>query len=349
MLYGLSCNRLGGPGVLDPDIAAFAADQDAIFDQAFSARPIKEQRALYDEFWRRYHAPRPAGVEATDFNVLGLSGHIPVRLYVPAKASSPAPVIVYCHGGSWMFGGLDSHDLPCARLAHYSEAAVLAVDYRLAPEHKYPAALQDAWDALNWVVEQGQERNLDPRRVAVAGDSAGGALSAGMALMARDTGAPRLRAQGLIYPALRATRPAIDTDSPGLDHVAVSTALGAYLSSPRDAEDPYAMPLMARDFSRLPPAVICAAELDVVLPDALEYAAALDAAGVPQRLIVAHGLPHTFLRALHFCGAADRAFVDFARAMAELLQWLAKTAALGIDYVMAPDWSAIVCERSGSA
>ena len=306
--------------MLDPDIAAFAADQDAIFDQAFYARPIKERRALYDEFWRRYHAPRPAGVEATDFNVLGLSGDIPVRLYISAKASSPAPVIVYCHGGAWMFGGLDSHDLPCARLAHYSEAAVLAVDYRLAPEHKYPAALHDAWDVLNWVVEQGPERNLDPRRVAVAGDSAGGALSAGMALMAREGGAPRLRAQGLIYPPLRATRPAIDTDSPGLDDSAVSAALGAYLSSPRDAEDPYAMPLMARDFSRLPPAVICAAELDVVLPDALEYAAALDAAGVPQRLIVAHGLPHTFLRALHFCGAAERAFVDFARAMAELLQ-----------------------------
>jgi acetyl esterase len=305
--------------VLDPDIAAFAADQDATFGQAFSARPIKEQRALYEEFWRRYHAPRPEGVEAADFNVLGLSGHVPVRLYVPAKASSPAPVIVYCHGGAWMFGGLDSHDLPCARLAHYSEAAVLAVDYRLAPEHKYPAALQDAWDALNWVVEQGQERNLDPRRVAVAGDSAGGALSAGMALMARDTGAPRLRAQGLIYPALRASRPAIDADSPGLDEAAVSAALSAYLSSPGDAQDPYAMPLMARDFSRLPPAVICAAELDVVLPDALEYAAALESAGVPQRLIVAHGLPHSFLRALHFCGAAERAFVDFARAMAELL------------------------------
>lgn len=306
--------------MLDPAIAAFAADQDSTFDQAFSARPIKEQRALYEEFWRRYHAPRPEGVEATDFNVLGLSGHVPVRLYRPAKAASPAPVIVYCHGGSWMFGGLDSHDLPCARLAHYSELAVLSVDYRLAPEHKYPAALQDAWDVLNWVTEQGLERNLDQRRVAVAGDSAGGALSAGMALMARDGDGPKIRAQGLIYPALRVTRPAIAGQSPGLDEAAVSAALSSYLSSPRDAQDPYAMPLMARDFSRLPPAVICAAELDVVLPDALEYAAALDAAGVPQRLIIAHGLPHTFLRALHFCGAADRAFVDFARAMAELLR-----------------------------
>lgn len=306
--------------MLDPAIAAFAADQDSTFDQAFAARPIKEQRALYDEFWRRYHAPRPDGVEAADFNILGLSGHVRVRLYVPAKVSNSAPVIVFCHGGSWMFGGLDSHDLPCARLAHCSEAAVLSVDYRLAPEYKYPAALQDAWDVLNWVVEQGPERNLDPRCVAVAGDSAGGALSAGTALMARDTGAPHLRAQGLIYPALRASRPHIDAPSPGLDEASVSAALSAYLSSPSDAQDPYAMPLMARDFSRLPPAVICAAELDVVLPDALEYAAALDAAGVPQRLIVAHGLPHTFLRALHFCGAAERAFVDFARAMAELLR-----------------------------
>ena len=306
--------------MLDPDIAAFAADQDSTFDQAFSARPIREQRALYDEFWRRYTAPRPVGVEATDFNVLGLSGHVPVRLYRPAKAPNPAPVIVYCHGGSWMFGGLDSHDLPCARLAHYSELAVLSVGYRLAPAHKYPAALQDAWDVLNWVAEQGQERNLDPRRVAVAGDSAGGALSAGMAFMAREAGGvPLLRAQGLIYPALRVSRPPIAGQSPGLDDAAVAAALSTYLSSPQDAQDPFAMPLMARDFSLLPPAVICAAELDVLLPDALEYAAALDAAGVPQRLIVAHGLPHTFLRALHFCGAADRAFVDFARAMAELL------------------------------
>jgi acetyl esterase len=306
--------------VLDPDIAAFAADQDETFGQAFFARPIVEQRALYEAFWRRYHVPRPAGIEATDFMIRGRAGDIPVRLYTHARASRPAPVIVYCHGGSWMFGGLDSHDLPVARLALNSEAAVLAVDYRLAPEHKYPAALHDAWDALSWVVEQGREQNLDPRRIAVAGDSAGGALAAGMALMARDRSEPFLRAQGLIYPALRLEREPIATTSPGLDQVAVSTALNAYLSSRRDVKDPYAMPLMARDFARLPPAVICAAELDLLLPDALDYAAALHTAGVPQRLIVAHGMPHTFLRALHFCGAADRAFADFGHAMAELLR-----------------------------
>jgi acetyl esterase len=305
--------------VLDPDIAAFAADQDKTFDRTFSARPVAEQRALYDAFWRRYHAPRPAGVEATDFRIRGRGGEIPVRLYMPPKPSGQVPVIVYCHGGSWMFGNLDSHDLPTARLALHSGAAVLAVDYRLAPEHRYPAALHDAWDALVWAVERGTDWNLDPRRLAVAGDSAGAALTAGMALMARNAGWPPLRAQGMIYPALRVDRPSITTDSPGLDQIAVSDAIAAYLSSPCDAEDPYAMPLMARDFSRLPPAVICAAELDVVLPDALQYAAALEAAGVPQRLIVARGLPHTFLRTLHFCGAAERAFSDFSRAIAELL------------------------------
>lgn len=306
--------------MLDPDIAAFAADQDRLFDEAFSARPIAEQRALYDAFWRRYHAPRPAGIEAADFEIPGRSGDIPVRLYRPAHVHAPVPAIVYCHGGSWMFGGLDSHDLPAGRLALNAQAAVLAVAYRLAPEHKYPAALHDAWDALAWAAERGEERNLDPRRLAVAGDSAGGALAAGMALLARDRGGPELRAQGLIYPALRADRNSSVTHSPGMSEAAVTDALCCYLPSPRDTQDPYAMPLMAGNFTHLPPAVICAAELDVVLPDALDYAAALRAAGVPHRLIVAHGLPHTFLRTLHICGAAERAFVDFAHAVAELLE-----------------------------
>lgn len=305
--------------MLDPDIAVFAADQDKTFDQEFSARPIAEQRALYDAFWRRYDAPRPAGIAARDFTIAGRDGEIPVRLYLPSGMNGALPIIVYCHGGSWMFGGLDSHDLPAARLAQHAEAAVLSVDYRLAPEHKFPAALHDAWDALAWAIGEGQEHSLDPRRVAMVGDSAGAALSAGVALMARDRGGPALRAQGLIYPALRVSRAAIGTESPGLDAAAVSLAIGAYLSSPRDAEDPYAMPLMARNYAGLPPAVICGAELDVVFPDAADYADALQAARVPAEFIVARGMPHTFLRTLHVCAAAERVFTDFARRLAVLL------------------------------
>jgi len=145
--------------MLDPDIAAFAADQDKTFGRSFFARPVAEQRAIYESFWRRYHAPRPAGIQVTDFTVKGRGGAIPVRLYTPAKAAQPAPVIVYCHGGSWMLGDLDSHDLPTARLALHADVAVLAVEYRLAPEHKYPAALHDAWDVLTWVAERGSKLN----------------------------------------------------------------------------------------------------------------------------------------------------------------------------------------------
>ncbi len=307
-------------GVLDPEIAAFAADQDRTFDADFYARSIAEQRSRYEAFWRRFDAPRPKNVEVEEVQLRLTGRDLALRLYRPAAAARPLPAIVYCHGGSWMFGGLDSHDLPTARLAVTAEAAVIAVDYRLAPEHKYPAALIDGWDALNWVATVAAERGLDARRLAVAGDSAGGALAAGMALLARDRGGPHLRAQGLVYPALRPSRTEAVEQSPGLDEAAVSDALSSYFARPQDARDPYAMPLLATEFAGLPPAVICAAELDVLISDARDYAAALARAGVPNRLIVAEGLPHTFLRALHLCGAAARAFEDFGREMGRLLR-----------------------------
>ncbi len=307
-------------GGLDPEIAAFAADQDRTFDADFYACPIAEQRSRYDAFWRRYDAPRPSGIVAEDVHLQLPGRDLALRLYRPAAAEQPLPAIVYCHGGSWMLGGLDSHDLPTARLAAIAGAAVVAVDYRLAPEHKYPAALIDGWDALGWVATAGAERGLDARRLAVAGDSAGGALAAGMALLARDRGGPRLCAQGLVYPALRPSRDEAVAHSPGLDEGAIAGALSSYFARPQDARDPYAMPLLAEDFAGLPPAVICAAELDVLLSDAKDYAAALERAGVASRLIVAEGLPHTFLRALHLCRAAERAFEDFGREIGRLLR-----------------------------
>ena len=307
-------------GGLDPEIAAFTADQDRTFDADFYALPIAEQRSRYDAFWRRFDAPRPSGIVAEDVPLHLPGRELALRIYRPTTAEQPLPAIVYCHGGSWTYGGLDSHDLPTARLAAIARAAVVAVDYRLAPEHKYPAALIDGWDALNWVATAGAERGLDARRLAVAGDSAGGALAAGMALLARDRGGPGLRAQGLVYPALRPSRDDVVAHSPGLDETAVAGALSSYFARPQDVRDPYAMPLLAENFAGLPPAVICAAELDVLLPDAKDYAAALERAGVPSRLIVGKGLPHTFLRALHLCGAAARAFEEFGREMGRLLR-----------------------------
>lgn len=311
---------MNASSALDPEIAEFAADQDRTFDAAFYGQPIDEQRARYDAFWRRFNAPRPNDVTVEDLSLPLPGRELALRIYRPVEVKRPLPAIVYCHGGSWMFGGLDSHDLPAARLAAIAEAAVVAVDYRLAPEHRFPAALIDAWEALNWVVGSGAAIGLDPGRIAMAGDSAGGALAAGIALLARDRGSPALRAQGLIYPALRPTRSERVETSPGLDEAAISDALSSYFARPEDARDPYAMPLLAASFAGLPPAVICAAELDVLVSDARDYAVALQRAGVKSRLIVGKGLPHTFLRALHLCAAAARAFEEFGREMSRLLR-----------------------------
>lgn len=305
---------------LDPEIAEFSADQDRTFSPAFYAQPIAAQRAAYESFWRRFHAPRPAGISVEDRRLSLPGRRIAVRIYRPENAAGTLPLILYYHGGSWIFGGLDSHDLPSARLAAITGAAIVSVDYRLAPEHKHPAALDDAWDSLHWAIDDAAQLGFDPQRVAVAGDSAGGALAAGVALRARDRGSPALRAQGLIYPCLRPTRADGAVFSPGLDENALASAFAAYFAEPRDAGDPYAMPLLAESFANLPPAIICAAELDVLLSDACEYAAALEQAGVGSHLIIGKGLPHTFLRALHVCSAASRAFEDFGREIAALLR-----------------------------
>lgn len=304
---------MAGAGALDPEIAEFAADQDKTFDSDFYAQPIVEQRARYHAFWRRFDAPRPPGIEVEDLSIRLPGRNLPLRIYRPLDLARPHPVIVYCHGGSWTFGGLDSHDLATSRLSAFANAAVVAVDYRLAPEHRYPAAFIDAWEALHWVIRSADRLGVDRNRIAVAGDSAGAALTAGIALLARDRGGPALLAQGLVYPMLRPMQPS------GPDEHQVSGALSCYFSKPEDARDPYAMPLLASDLTNLPPAVVCAAELDVLLPDARDYAAALRKAGVDARLIVGRGLPHTFLRALHICAEAARAFEEFSRELAARL------------------------------
>jgi acetyl esterase len=311
---------MSADSVLDAEIAEFAADQDRTFSDEFYAQPIAAQRAGYDAFWRRYTAPRPNQVTVEDATLDLPERHVALRIYRPIEVPRPLPAIVYFHGGSWIFGGLDSHDMAAARLAVIAEAAVVAVDYRLAPEHKFPAALGDAWEALNWVFEEARRRGFDNSRLAVAGDSAGGALAAGLALLSRDRGTPKLRAQGLIYPALRPSRAEKVAFSPGLDQAALTGALASYFAKAEDARNPYGMPLMATDFTNLAPGVICGAELDVLLPDAKDYDAALRGAGVASRLILGKGLPHTFLRALHLCSAAAEAFEAFGREIGRLLR-----------------------------
>ena len=223
----------------------------------------------------------------------------------------------YFLGGGWAFGSIDSHDLVTARLAEQTGIAILSVDYRLAPEHRFPVPLRDCWDALFWLQRERGSLFQGVQRIGVAGDSAGAALAAGLTLMARKERGPSFHHQALIYPGLRASRPAGSAvRSPGLDQSSMDFYLQLYLADKAQAKDPYAMPLEAEDLSNLPQALIMVASEDVLRADGETYAERLTGAGVKSELLLAEGMPHTFLRIIHLEQRARSAFAEFCRCMA---------------------------------
>lgn len=218
---------------------------------------------------------------------------IPVRIYWPPDSDAPPPVVVFFHGGGFALGDLDTHD-PVARMhALGAEAIVVSVDYRLAPEHPFPAGVDDSWAALQWVAEHAAELGGDPARIAVAGDSAGGNLAAVTALLARDNGGPRLTFQLLWYPVATAdlSLPSHteNAEAPVLDRVVIEAFLAWYLPELDINVDPKTLPVTfapanAADLSGLPPAYVGTAEHDPLRDDGARYAELLSAAGVPVEL-----------------------------------------------------------------
>jgi acetyl esterase len=303
---------------LDPEIRAFAEESDRLFGPDYGRQPIAEQRRLYDAWCRHFSAPAPADVISSELFLPGPDGAIRARLFKPRDARQPLPIIVFYHGGGWILGSPETHAMATSEMVRRTGAAVLSVDYRLAPEHAFPAAFDDAYAVLLWVVQSGSAFGLDAARLAVSGDSAGGNLAAAVAMAARDRGkesgdGPKIAFQALIYPALKAVRrkPVVE-DQGGGSETSISTYVQSYAGGSDKvaalARNPYAMPLAAADFSNLPPAYIAAAGIDAVLEDAQDYAAALQAAGVPVILSTAEGLPHSYLRAIHFSRSAAAAF-----------------------------------------
>ena len=199
-----------------------------------------------------------------DFTIPGPAGDIPVRLYSP-DPDTQLPAVVYYHGGGWVVGDLDSHDPLCRALANRANVVVLSVHYRLAPEHKYPAAADDSYAAAQWVSEHGAEIGADGSRIVVCGDSAGGNLSAVVSLMARDRGGPELRGQVLIYPV---TNLDFGTDSyrdngdgsKGLSEDGMRWFWQHYVRTQSEGFEPYASPLRADTIADLPPALVITAE-----------------------------------------------------------------------------------------
>lgn len=223
---------------------------------------------------------------------------IPVRIYKPVPGGT-LPALVYFHGGGWVLGGLESHDRECRALANQSGCAVIAVDYRLAPEYPFPAPVDDAYAATRYIADHAAEFGIDPQRIGVGGDSSGGNLAAVVTLMAREKGAPRLAFQLLVYPAVDLT----DTERPsviefGEGHFLTRPLMdyfeGLYAPKPEDRRNPKVSPLYATDFRGLPPAMVITAECDVLRDQGELYAQKLRDAGVPVTLKRYNGMIHPF-------------------------------------------------------
>jgi acetyl esterase len=241
-----------------------------------------DARSFYRER-RSVTQPAPPEVAVVrDLQADGPHGSIPLRLYRP-RADGVLPVLVYYHGGGWVIGDLDTHDTLCRELANGSGCAVVAVDYRMAPEHRFPVAVDDCVVATNWVRDQSGELGLDAARMAVGGDSAGGNLAAVMAIVARDAGTPSIGFQLLIYPATDQRRGAPSHVSNGQGYLLTRETMdyfqGHYLPDAAQFEDWRASPLLLPDLSKLPPALVLTAGYDPLRDEGLQYSQRLTVAG----------------------------------------------------------------------
>jgi acetyl esterase/lipase len=257
--------------------------------------PVATARRNFEAAFRAL--ARPPVRRVVDVSIPTRDGEsIPGRLYLPAGAPEPPPLTVYFHGGGWLLGSIDTHDVTTRMLANASASAVLSVGYRRGPEARFPTAVEDAVDALRWAADPASGLGVDHDRVAVAGDSAGGNLAGAAALTARDAGAPRLRHQLLVYPVTTTDlNRGIDVDYDGvvLERDELQWHQDNYLPTPQQATDPR-VNILDADLAGLPDTTVILAECDPIRPQGERYAAALQAAGVPVRTHLTPGMVHGF-------------------------------------------------------
>ncbi len=301
--------------MLEAAMLDFIRATEAAFPADAASRSHPEQRRLYDAWCARSNPPLPAGVEAHDQAIPGPGGAVPVRVYRrpdrPLRGS-----LLYLHGGGFVLGGLDSHAFYTAHLAARLPLAVVAVDYRLAPEHPYPAARDDVRTVLERLQSDPGSIDAAPGALIVGGDSAGGNLAAGLTLYNRDRGGPPLAGQFLSYPLLAAEPlpPSRDADAPLLSLADVLAYRRLYHGDAPPLDDPYAFPLAATELCDLPPALLLPVEHDPLRDEAVAYAERLRAAGVATTLHLGRGLVHGCLRALGRSpgvDAMDRCLLDW--------------------------------------
>jgi len=275
------------PVVLDPDAAAvYKAFQEA-GRPAYEALTAPEARAYYSQARFATNPEPPELARIAQLSIPASHGVIPARLYVPKEPhrhDGLAPALVFFHGGGWVIGDLDSHDVVCRLLADAGALMVISVDYRLAPEHKFPAAADDAIAATQWIAANARDLGIDASRLSIGGDSAGGNLAAVVALAARDAGGPALAGQVLIYPATDFAMTHGSHSEPEtsvlLTHSVIRWFRDHYLDGAADIHDWRASPARAQNLAGLPPAYVLTAGADPLRDEGDEYAARLKQAGV---------------------------------------------------------------------
>ena len=253
--------------------------------------------------------------KVADITIPVPDGQIPARVYTPA-GSTPLPGLVYFHGGGWVIGSPDALDAPCSIIANAAGCVIVSVDYRLAPEFKFPTAAEDCYAAMRWVAENGATLGIDGSRLAVGGDSAGGNLAAVVSLMARDRGGPALVYQALIYPVtdfnFDTTSYTENAEALLLTKAAMVWFWNHYLRSPEDGQNPYASPLRAPDLHGLPPAFVVTAEYDPLRDEGQAYAARLREAGVEVDTKNYAGMIHGFFQMPGVLAQGRQAAADVA-------------------------------------
>jgi acetyl esterase len=281
---------------LDPQARAILDQMAETGNRPINELYLTEARQMSEAMAALQGTPEPvASVE--DRMLPGPGGDIPVRIYTPA-GKGPFPVLIYFHGGGWVLGNIESSDGLCRILANASGCIVVSVDYRLAPEFPFPAAVDDAYYATKWTVMNATAFNGDPSRIAVSGDSAGGNLAAVVAQIARDRGKPTIQFQLLIYPVTDAAfnTPSYNENAEGyfLTKAAMQWFWNHYVPNDADRNHPHASPLRADNLAGLPPALVITAEFDPLRDEGERYAERMRAAGTPVQLTRYDGMIHGF-------------------------------------------------------
>jgi acetyl esterase len=306
---------------LDPQAQDFLSRLAAAGLPSIQEQTVDQARAQVNLSTRFLGKP-PHVQHVEDRTIPGPGGDLAIRVITPDGAGQgPSPVVAFFHGGGWVLGNLSSHEGVCRMLANASRAIVAAVDYRLAPEHRFPDAAEDAYAAVAWLSNHAAEIGGDPSRIAVCGDSAGGNLATVAALMARDRNGPAIAFQALAYPITD-----FDPDNGSYREFAEGCFLtrdemlwywDQYVPTLEDRRRPYASPGRADDLSKLPPALVLTAEYDVLRDEGEAYARKLMEAGVPVKLSRYEGMIHGFLRRYPFFDQGRTAIEEIAAALRE--------------------------------